>query len=107
MEEDGGQGGDIAKEMGAATLALALIPLGTGAASVIGAVPGAIAAAKMVGVGLALELIGWNWSSSDADDPVGDVILWFTPTDICSGFYSYLTQEVATGGNEASLLWYR
>jgi hypothetical protein len=95
MEEDGGQGDDIAAAMGDA-----LVVVG-GALITVNAIAGAIVTA----LGAVCELIAAIWSSSEADDFIGDLLIWYDSSYICSNSFIERGYAVSEGGNNWTLYY--
>ena len=89
MEEDGGYGAEIAAAMGAAMLAAGYSMIRTGW----------IGAAIVIALGSVMELLAAIWSSSEADDFIGDIMLFFDISEITSESFAEISSEVTNGGN--------
>lgn len=90
MEEDGGQGSQIAEAMGGVLVGVggALIPAN------------AIAGAIVIAIGGCLELVAAIWSSSDEDECIGDLLIYWDATYICSNSFIERGYEVAGEDND-------
>ena len=60
----------------------------------------ALAGAIVVAFGAMCELLGYIWGTSDADDLVGDLLLWYNQGFICSDMFLEGVFKVAEGGND-------
>lgn len=99
MEEDGGQGAEIARAMGDSLMTIGGSILLAGLASANPAV--VLAGVLVAALGLISELVSFCFASND--DPVGDVLMAFDASTICSGATTEWAERVTGDGNDWTL----